>query len=277
MIVSHKHKYIFIGLPCSGSSAISKELIENYEGEYVLSKHTNIQTFINQYPESIKGYTIFAVYRNLEDILFSRYNKFKYNHKETYTNPTFRIENGGFVSNKSVAMYNQIQTENLDFEKFIILISKNMPYDFPFSMNAPYLTHIIHFENLNEGFQDVIEAIGIKLKRPLPIYNKTKSKDSKPPISDKICEKFLNPYNNHISKFVSHTQKYDSTFFNKVVFEVIHLIRIRKWLKDDLVRNSSKDGFFGKFSSTKVSSLVTTVLFDFQSIFSETVFSEILF
>ena len=34
MIISHKHKYIFIGLPFSGSSAISKELIEEYEGEF---------------------------------------------------------------------------------------------------------------------------------------------------------------------------------------------------------------------------------------------------
>ncbi len=40
MIISHKYKFLFIGLPFSASSAISKELYLEYDGEAYLRKHS---------------------------------------------------------------------------------------------------------------------------------------------------------------------------------------------------------------------------------------------
>ena len=40
MIISHKYKFLFIGLPFSASSAISKELNLAYQGEPYLRKHS---------------------------------------------------------------------------------------------------------------------------------------------------------------------------------------------------------------------------------------------
>ena len=40
MIISHKYKFLFIGLPFSASSAISKDLHLKYDGEPRLSKHS---------------------------------------------------------------------------------------------------------------------------------------------------------------------------------------------------------------------------------------------
>ena len=45
MIISHKYKYLFIGLPFSASSAISKELNTRYEGQPLLRKHSLFQEF----------------------------------------------------------------------------------------------------------------------------------------------------------------------------------------------------------------------------------------
>jgi len=48
VIISEKWKYIFVGLPYSASSAISKELIEKYDGKPLLGKHSNITDLVSQ-------------------------------------------------------------------------------------------------------------------------------------------------------------------------------------------------------------------------------------
>ena len=45
MIISHKYKFLFIGLPFSASSAITKELYASYEGEPFLRKHSLYHEF----------------------------------------------------------------------------------------------------------------------------------------------------------------------------------------------------------------------------------------
>ncbi len=43
MIISHKYKYLFIELPRTGTTAISKELRERYAGELIYEKHTKYE------------------------------------------------------------------------------------------------------------------------------------------------------------------------------------------------------------------------------------------
>lgn len=40
VIISHEHKYVFAELPHTGSTAVSRELRENYAGEKILGKHS---------------------------------------------------------------------------------------------------------------------------------------------------------------------------------------------------------------------------------------------
>ena len=40
MIISHKHKYVFVELPQTASSAIAKELKANYDGHEILFKQS---------------------------------------------------------------------------------------------------------------------------------------------------------------------------------------------------------------------------------------------
>ena len=45
MIISHKYRFLFIGLPFSASSAICKELHAKYEGLPYLRKHSLYHEF----------------------------------------------------------------------------------------------------------------------------------------------------------------------------------------------------------------------------------------
>jgi hypothetical protein len=45
MVISHKHKYLFVELPKTATSAISHELIETYAGEKILRKRSAYRDF----------------------------------------------------------------------------------------------------------------------------------------------------------------------------------------------------------------------------------------
>ena len=58
-----KKKYIFVGLSCSGSTSVSKELIEMYGGKKVFHKHCNLDFAIKELNLNPKDFFIFFVAR----------------------------------------------------------------------------------------------------------------------------------------------------------------------------------------------------------------------
>ena len=75
MIISHKYKFLFIGLPFSASSAITKDLHAKYEGEPYLRKHSLYHEFIKIATKKEKDYFVFAVLRNPMEIVITTYSK----------------------------------------------------------------------------------------------------------------------------------------------------------------------------------------------------------
>ena len=61
MIISDKYCYIFIGLPFSASTAISKHLSEKYEGKPLLRKHSVYFEAKSQLSTKQKNYFVFAL------------------------------------------------------------------------------------------------------------------------------------------------------------------------------------------------------------------------
>ena len=100
MIISHKHKFLFIGLPFSASSAISKELYLRYEGKPFLAKHSIYYEFKKIATKEEKDYFVFAVLRNPMEIATTVYEKMKSNEKGNFTNPQHFLKTGG-ISQKA--------------------------------------------------------------------------------------------------------------------------------------------------------------------------------
>ena len=100
MIISHKYKYLFIGLPFSASSAITKELHAKYDGKPFLRKHSLYHEFEKVATKEELDYFVFAVLRNPMEIVVTVYEKMKTNAKGNFTNPDLFAENEGHITKK---------------------------------------------------------------------------------------------------------------------------------------------------------------------------------
>jgi hypothetical protein len=179
MVVSDKYKYVFIELPRTGSTAINKELRENYEGYQILYKHATYSDFEAIATKEQKKYFVFSGVRNPLDDAVSLYFKLKTNHREQFSN---MAENKRLITQivmyPTIRRFKYIQRYNPDFSTYFLKF-----YKLPFS-NWSMVAHekfdaVLRFENLQEDFDQVLHAIGIEPKRPLPVINKTgKKRDS---------------------------------------------------------------------------------------------------
>lgn len=232
MIISHKHKYIFVGLPFSASSAISNELLENYEGEPILSKHANLPLLIKQYPTiELSEYFIFLVVREPSEIVFSKYNKLVTNAYNVYTDSTFFLENGGFVSKADRAEYEFIRLNSLSYSDFLRRRYRTIPYDNALSLNKKYVDGFLKFENLVEDFNNCLQQIGLNPLRDLPIVNRTNKVVKKVHISPKD-EAYFYPFKYSNRKFFRC--QFDFTkIFQLVKFKIVSLYRYYRWNKFD--------------------------------------------
>lgn len=205
MIINKQHKFIFIGLSLRGSSAISKELLENYECESLFHKHSNIPLLKQEYPNiNLNEYFIFAVYRDPVQIAFTSFNKLLTNPYGIFTDPKYFSEYGGFVDKKRRNTYHKYQKREITFEQHLLKVYKYHPYDDSLSINKNYINYLMDFENLSNEFENVLKIhFGIKPVRKLPIYNKTKKKNIDSKISDYTFSKIFEPYLVH-NKILYH-------------------------------------------------------------------------
>lgn len=163
MIISHKHKYVFIQLDKTASTAIAKELYENYEGTPILWKHARYEDFMKIATHEEKKYFIFSGIRNPLDTTVSYYHLFKLGWAKTDKSNIKRIE---FIKRKN-ANFNEY------FKKFLI---KNIYEDWK-TKNFNKLDYIYRYENIQQEFAIILKKLNIPQKRPLPVFNKTPEKN----------------------------------------------------------------------------------------------------
>src|SRR6056297_72223 len=174
MIISRRHKYIFIGIPFSGSTAISKELCLLYDGEPILTKHANIQMLQGDDIE-LSSYTVAAVLRNPVESIETYFYKLKYPPDGYYEDPAYNLENGGHIRRRDRKRHAVVKAQDMNFSQFVNRFYR-LPYDTFFSLNKPYLDHVIHFSDLNNSFKAFLARCGIEAQRDLPVVNKSATK-----------------------------------------------------------------------------------------------------
>lgn len=181
MIVSHKHKYVFIEFPNAASSAIHRELRDYCDGEPImhptLGRHGYYHEFLKDASFEEKSYFAFSAIRNPLDVVVSLYFKFKTNHNGIFTDPTKWKRNGGFVTDYDLGRFEFVTHTSVDFPTYFAKYYTFPPYDNWSSLSHREFDYVIRFENLQEDFAKVLGLLGIEPVRPLPMVNRTGARE----------------------------------------------------------------------------------------------------
>lgn len=182
MIVSHRHRYVFVELPRTGSWAIHHELREHYDGVPVLEKHTPYHRFLRGATEEERGYFVFAGIRNPLDEAVSLYFWEKNDRAGHYTDPSKLRRRGGHVSKADLRRFRYLRERGADFATYFERFYRHWkihryPYDNYTCLDHHRFDYVIRFERLQEDFSRVLDLLGIEPVRPLPVVNRTPGKE----------------------------------------------------------------------------------------------------
>jgi hypothetical protein len=179
MIVSHKHRYVFIELPLTGSTAIARELVENYDGESVLAKHASYGDLVRHRRHGKElDYFMFSGVRNPIDLVISEYQKYKNDHRGRFS--AGRSTKAGrlrkYVTRyREGSRYRYIVRSNATFGRYLRRFYW-VPYSSWSILWHARLDYVYRFENLADEFAHVLQLLGLTRVRPLPAANVTAHK-----------------------------------------------------------------------------------------------------
>lgn len=170
MIYSKKYNYLFVELPRTGTTAISNELQEKYEGISILKKHSTYRDFKKNYKNLEKEPFVFSCIRNPIDRTLSYYLKSKngyydYKLKEDYSLSFYE-------KYYLMPLVKKIKENDLSFIEYVKKYFFLAYSDWSVFDHKDF-NYIIHFENLNNEFLSALRKIGVKPVRDLPLKNKT--------------------------------------------------------------------------------------------------------
>lgn len=173
MIVSHSHRYVFVELPRTGSTAVRRELRELYDGTPILHKHSTYAEFRRQASPAELEYFVFSTIRNPLDDAVSNYFKLKTDHKGRLSDPEGNQKHyrplNSFLDKR---MYRYLSSTDADFSTFFLKFYR-LPHDTWASLEHRRFDYIMRFERLGDDFEEVLRRIGIEPVRPLPVRNST--------------------------------------------------------------------------------------------------------
>lgn len=188
MVISDKYKYLFVEMYNTGSTTISNELCELYDGKRILSKHSRYHEFLKIATDEQKKYFVFSGIRNPMDSIVTVYLKLVNNHRGKFTNPDEWAVNGGPVKEGLLKLYADVTENKLSFQQYFKKYH-TLPYDKWSRLDHAKFNHLIHYESIQSDFSAVLKKLNIEEKRQLPRLNKTEGK-----------ENFINYYTPDIKK-----------------------------------------------------------------------------
>ena len=172
MIISHKYKYLFVELPRTGSTAISRELRQYYDGSPILHKHATYNDFLKSASPEEKKYFVFAGIRNPLDDAVSLYFKLETGHHKIWIDSSKKKQKRRLVDHVRFNMFRFIKDNRADFPTYFRKYYK-ISYNNWSDLSHQDFDFLIRFENLQSDFADALRLIGIEPVRPLPVVNKT--------------------------------------------------------------------------------------------------------
>lgn len=166
MIISHRYRYLFVELPHTGSTAISAELRELYDGTRVLHKHAHYAEFERSATSDERTYFVFSCIRNPLDEAVSVYARYLSDHKGAFS------QRKRWVTSGHARTFDWLHASEADFPAFFRR-EYRLPYDNWSSEAHDKFDFVIRFERLAGDFATVLQRLGIEQRRALPIVNNT--------------------------------------------------------------------------------------------------------
>ena len=176
MIISHTHRYVFVEVPRTGSSAIARELKELYDGEPILRKHATYRDFLRVATEDEKTYFAFSGIRNPLDVAVTRYVHLRADTRGHFSDPHHVGLRNSMASRIERRIFGWMQRTNADFGAFLRRWYL-LPYDTWTSLDHRRLDFVYRFESLEGGFEEAIRSMGVEPVRALPLANATPGRD----------------------------------------------------------------------------------------------------
>ncbi|MGH9895350.1 MAG: sulfotransferase family 2 domain-containing protein, partial [bacterium] len=171
MIISHRHRYLFVETPHTGTTAIAHELVAHYSGESILRKHSSYSEFLRGASADERRYFTFAGIRHPMDLMVSIYFRIAKDHNQRYSqprptrrnNPQYRAE---------IEQYRWIRDSGAGFAAWF-LNCVWLPYDDWLTADHGRFSGLIRFEHLQDDFAEILHKLEIDQIRPLPVVNPT--------------------------------------------------------------------------------------------------------
>jgi len=173
MIVSHRHRYLFIEIPLTASSAIHHELCAQYDGVPLLHKHASFPEFRRVMGADAAGYFVFATVRNPLDKAVSYYLKIKDDYRGWYSDPTaaedFRVDYA------DLRKHEFLRETDATFGDYLERYRKRAYTDM-IELSRQQIDFVIRYEKLQDDFVEVLRQLGIEWVRPVPVIKRTPGK-----------------------------------------------------------------------------------------------------
>lgn len=175
MIISHAHRYLFIEVPQTASSALATELVECYEGRRILLKHSDYSEFLRHATSEMKTYRVLATVRNPLDIVVSKFVKARDDHKNLYAEGGAQNAPWGFRFRPEARERAFISQHGPDFERFVRHFYSRV-YNNRACLLPPSAT-VLRYEKLDNDFAAWLREMGISVVRPIPRKNQTTGRE----------------------------------------------------------------------------------------------------
>ncbi len=179
MVISKKNKYCFIEYPRSASYAIRNELLEFYEGEDWLYKHSRYKDFVNSLSGEYKDYFVFCSIRNPMRDIISIYNINRTN-SSGRANPEFWKTAKWYIRKHELRRAKFFDTsKDKSFQAFFKKLFF-LPYIKPriiAELSNEKFDCVIKVESIQEDFSKVLKRIGLKQVQPVRFSNVSTKKE----------------------------------------------------------------------------------------------------
>lgn len=173
MIVSHQHRYLFIEIPLTASSAVHHELCSYYDGAPVLHKHASFPEFRRLMGSEAADYFAFATVRNPLDKAVSHYVKIKDDYGGYYSNPAaaeaLRIDYADLRKHES------LREADGSFGDYLKRYQRRA-FTESIELSRGQIDFVMRYERLQDDLAAVLEQLGLTRVRPLPVIKRTPGK-----------------------------------------------------------------------------------------------------